>query len=231
MSIETVAPGVHVVPLGFVNALILEDDGGPVIVDTGMPGSATKILDGVKALGHAPGAVQKIIITHLHIDHAGSLAELKRATGAPAIMHPVDAALVRRGQAIRPVTPTPGLFSRVMALTTRFFRAELEAATVEEEIVEGDRLPLAGGIQVLHTPGHAAGHVSLYLDRDGGILLVGDAAVHMMGLRYPPIVEDMAAATASLKRLAMLPFNTAVFMHGQALNGAAGRRFADRWGA
>ena len=84
MSMKTVAPGVHVISLGYVNAILLDDDAGPVIVDTGVPGSADRILDGLQQIGHAPGDVQKIIVTHMHIDHTGSLADLKSATGAPA---------------------------------------------------------------------------------------------------------------------------------------------------
>jgi glyoxylase-like metal-dependent hydrolase (beta-lactamase superfamily II) len=105
MSFEKIAPGVHAISLGYVNAILLEDGNGPVIVDTGFPDSAEKILDGLQGLGHAPQDVQQIIVTHKHIDHTGSLADLKQATGAPAAMHPVDAASVRVGESLRPVKP------------------------------------------------------------------------------------------------------------------------------
>ena len=51
-----------------------------------------------------------------------------------------------------------------------------------------------------------------------------------MGLRYPPVFEDMAVGIASLKRLAGLQFDTALFMHGKPLNGVASKRFLDKWG-
>lgn len=230
MSVKKVAPGIHIIPLGIVNVVVLEDTAGPILVDTGMPDSPDRIVEGLAALGHAPGDVRKIIVTHKHIDHAGGLAAVKAATKAPALMHGTDAALVRRGVAMLPVRPSPGLFSRLMAASMRFFTADLEPADIEEEVADGDRLSLAGGIEVIHTPGHSAGHISLYLPRDGGVLIVGDAAVNLMGLRYPPIFEDLDAGVASAQRLASLQFETAVFMHGQPLIGGAGQTFARKWG-
>lgn len=230
MSLKRVVPGVHSIPLGFVNVVVLEDAAGPILVDSGMPDSTDRILAALDTLGHAPGDVQKIIVTHKHIDHTGGLAALKAATNAPALMHGSDAASVRRGEAMLPVRPSPGLFSTLMAASMRFFSSDLAPVEIEEEVQDGDRLPLAGGIEVIHTPGHSAGHISLYLPRDGGVLIVGDAAVNLMGLRYPPIFEDVDAGMESLRRLSSLPFDTAVFMHGKPLNGAASQKFADKWG-
>lgn len=230
MSVETIAPGVHVISLGYVNAILLDDDNGPVLVDTGVPDSAGKILAGLKELGHAPEDVQKIIVTHKHIDHTGSLADLKNATGAPAVMHPVDAASVRVGESFLPVKTSPGIFSKLMTIAMRMTPNDLEPVAIEEEVNDGDKLAIARGIEVLHTPGHSAGHISLYLNRDGGILIIGDAAINVLDLRYPPIFEDMAAGMASLQRVATLQFETAVFMHGKSMNGNASRRLLDKWG-
>jgi len=230
MPVETIAPGVHIIALGFVNAIVLADDAGPVIVDTGMPDSTEKILSGLQELGYSAEDVQKIIVTHKHIDHTGSLAALKNATGAPAVMHAVDAALVRMGESIRPVKTAPSIFSKFMAVMMRMTPTDLDPVAIEEEVIEGDTLQLAGGIEVLHTPGHSAGHISLYLPRDGGILIAGDAAIHVMGLRHPPVFEDMNVGMASLQRLSSLPFDTAVFMHGKPLHGGAAQRFSDKWG-
>lgn len=229
MSVETIAPGIHLYPLGFVNVIFLDDDSGPIIVDTGMPNSAENILLGLKERGHAPEDVQKIIVTHKHIDHTGSLEALKRETKAPAVMHPLDAASVRKGEIMLPVKTSPGLFSNLMSVMMQMTSSNLEPVAIEEEVREGDHLALAGGIEVLHTPGHSAGHISLYLPRDDGILIVGDAAINVLGLRFPPFFEDMDAGVASLKRLSSLHFNTAVFMHGKPINNLASERFSRKW--
>lgn len=230
MPVATVAPGIHVILLSTANALVLEDSSGPVLVDTGMPKDAARIVSSLKELSYAPQDVQKIIVTHHHVDHTGSLAELKRLTGATAIMHPIDAEAVRRGMSIRSVEPSPGIFSWIMASAMRFTANDIEPAEIEEEVNDGDKLAFAGGVEVMHTPGHSAGHISLYLPRDGGILIVGDVAINVMGLRLPPIVEDMSVELASLKRLSRLQFDTAVIMHGKSITGNASHRFAEKWG-
>jgi len=229
VPVETIAPGVHLCPLGFVNTVFLDDENGPIIVDCGMPDSAEKILKGLKEIGHAPEDVQKIIVTHKHIDHTGSLEALKRETRAPAVMHPIDAASVRKGETMLPVKSTPGFFSKLMYAMMRMTPNDLAPVAIEEEVRDGNHLDLAGGIDVLHTPGHSAGHISLYLRRDGGILIVGDAAINVMGLRFPPFFEDMEAGLASVKRLSSLRFDTAVFMHGKSFSNLAGERFSGKW--
>ncbi len=117
-----------------------------------------------------------------------------------------------------------------MASMMRFTPTDLDPVAIEEEVDDGDELPLSGGIKVLHTPGHSVGHISLFLPRDGGILIVGDAAINVMGLRYPPIFEAIDVGIASLQRLSSLQFDTAVFMHGKSMNGAASKVFNEKWG-
>ena len=88
---------------------------------------------------------------------------------------------------------------------------------------------------MIHTPGHTPGHVSLLLQRDGGVLFVGDAAANLLGrLGRPFVSTDPAAVAASAARLAALDFEIAVFGHGTAIRGGAAlrfRRFVDRLAA
>ena len=67
---------------------------------------------------------------------------------------------------------------------------------------DGDVLDFAGGLEVIHTPGHTAGHVSLLWKRDRGLLITGDAAANIMGLDYMLGCDDFTAGKASLARLA-----------------------------
>src|SRR5262249_52180049 len=121
MAATLVVPGLWEVSLGFVNAFLLETDSGLALIDTGVAGSAQKILDAVRATGRAPADIRHILVTHCHYDHAGSLAELKRLTGASATMHPEDAAMVRAGKTLRPLTPAPGLINGILGrLLLRF---------------------------------------------------------------------------------------------------------------
>lgn len=85
---------------------------------------------------------------------------------------------------------------------------------------------MAGGIEVIHTPGHTPGHVS-YLWVDGRALVAGDAAGNVLGLGPMMIAEDHGAAYVSFARLAVLDFTTAVFGHGKPIREGAAERFLD----
>jgi glyoxylase-like metal-dependent hydrolase (beta-lactamase superfamily II) len=232
MTAKQIVPGLYQVSLGIVNAFLLQDGEAITVIDAGVPDSATDILDAVDQLGAQATAVQRILVTHLHADHTGSLAALKRATGAPAAMHPLDAALVRRGEAARPSQPAPGLINnllyRVMSLRGSM---EIEPAEIEEEIEDGAELDVAGGLRVIGVPGHAAGQVAFFWPQHGGVLFAADAASNMFfGLGYPPIFEDLAAGKESLRKLAGMEFDVACFGHGEALVGGASARFREKWG-
>ena len=159
MDVMQVVPGLWQVKIRFVHAFVLDDGDGLSLVDTGIPGSAGVILDAVRSIGRQPGDVKRILATHCHSDHSGSLAELKRATGASAFMHPTDAAMIREGRSRRPLKPAPGL---VNALICRFLLpdapSEVEPAEVEHEVNDGDTLP--NGLRAIHVPGHCAGQLA-----------------------------------------------------------------------
>jgi len=102
-------------------------------------------LEVVRATGRAPADIRHIRVTHRHSDHAGSRAELKRRTGAPATMRPEDAAMVRAGKALRPLTPTPGLINGILGrLVLRFTPTSIEAVEVEHEVQDGETLTTDG---------------------------------------------------------------------------------------
>lgn len=232
MNLETIHPGVHRVDLGMVNAYLLEDQGRWLIVDTGTPGSEGALLSALREAGGNPNDVAAILVTHLHADHSGSLAALKELTGAPAWMHPVDADAVRQGVSMRPAQPAPGVLNWLLVKVVMAARGPMDIApaAVERELVHGEVLDFAGGVRVIHAPGHAAGQVCLWVERDGGVLLAADAASRMMGLGYPPIFEDQEEGLQTLRKLANLTFQTACFGHGNPLREGAAEVFQQKWG-
>jgi len=83
--------------LGMVNAYLVRGPSGYIVVDTGTPGSAGLILETMTVRGLSPEGLRLILITHGHVDHFGSAAELREKTGAPVAVHQDDAVALRQG--------------------------------------------------------------------------------------------------------------------------------------
>lgn len=231
MAAVPIAPEVFAIPLGPVNAFLIQTD-HLTLIDTGLPGSGGKILDAVRGLGRRPADIRHILVTHCHPDHSGSLAEMKAATGARACMHASDAALVRSGIGGRPMTPAPGLITGLLfkAMLSRV-SPSVPAAEIEHEAADGETLSAAGGIQAFHTPGHTAGHLIFLLPRHGGVLFTGDAAANMLGLGLSLGYENLDEGRRSLAAIAALEFAVAGFGHGRAITRGAADRFRRKWSA
>src|SRR5205809_2825696 len=95
-----VVEGLWQINLGAVNAFLI-DAGDLTLIDTGLPKSDDKIVAAIESTGRNVTDVKHIIVTHCHPDHAGSVAALKRRSGARVYMHAVDAAMVRKGETTR----------------------------------------------------------------------------------------------------------------------------------
>lgn len=228
MSARQVLPGLWQVKIKFVNAYLLDTADGLILVDTGIPGSARVIQQALASIGKQPADVRHILVTHCHADHAGSLAEMKRLTGAPATMHPLDAALVREGKCRRPLVAAPGLFNALLRkLMVLIAPTKIEPAGIDHEVQDGQTLP--GGIRAVHVPGHCAGQLAFLWPEHGGVLLAADAAGNIFGLKLGPVYEDVNLGRQSLAKLAGLDFEVACFGHGKVILSGASKEFARNW--
>ena len=230
MTVKQIAPNVYVIPLGFVNAFLIDGD-DLTLIDTGIPGSGEKILQAVHELDKQPADIRHILVTHCHSDHTGSLATLKEATSAPAYMHPTDAALVRVGESMRPYKPSPNILHKLMVrLLMQSRPSGIEPVAIEHEVEDGAELDIAGGIKAIHAPGHCAGQLAFLWPHHGGVLFAADTASNMLRLGWAIIYEDLEEGKRSLAKLATLDFEVACFGHGQAIVGGAAERFRQKWG-
>jgi glyoxylase-like metal-dependent hydrolase (beta-lactamase superfamily II) len=164
VSPTKIIDGLHMITVGPVNTYLLESSDGCTLIDCGLPGSADKILQGVRELGKQPADVRHIVLTHAHPDHIGGFAALKRATGADAYMHPADIPITTSGTGFRPMKPAPGLLKGIMFRL--FVRpTPVEGASVEHQVEDG---AFAGGLRAIHVPGHCAGQLALLWPAQGG---------------------------------------------------------------
>lgn len=81
-----------------ISALLVTSDAGHILVDAATPQAGPQILANIRALGFKPEDVRAIVFSHEHHDHAGSLAELQRATGAPVYARAPAVGVLERGK-------------------------------------------------------------------------------------------------------------------------------------
>jgi glyoxylase-like metal-dependent hydrolase (beta-lactamase superfamily II) len=229
MAIKLVIKGVHVVPMGTANAFLLEADDGLTLIDTGFPGKEAVVFSAIRGLGRSPDQLKHLIFTHGHPDHMGSAAAIVRETGARTYMHPLDIPIAETGGPFRPLQAAPGILRPVLCKLFFNQEARVEPVVVNQPLADREILPIAGGIEVIHTPGHCAGQVAL-LWHSGRMLFAGDACMNMMGLGDPLGFESLPEGRASQRKLVSLSFDAAGFGHGDPIVRDAATRFRNKWG-
>ena len=230
MSVRQIQPGLHQIRLSGVNAFLLESGSdGLVLIDTGVPGSGGQIVAAVRSLGREISDLRHILVTHCHPDHAGGLAELQKVTGARVYMHKRDAMLVATGRAMRRLIPTPGILNGILYRVMIAPKPHtVPPAKADALVGNGDVLPVAGGISVIHTPGHTEGHL-VFLAKKHRAVFLGDAAANILGLRLMMAYEHIQQGVMSLQHLCKFEFEIACFGHGPTIAQGAGRQFRERW--
>ena len=200
-------------------ALILDEQHGPTLVDTGVPGQLNALEAALGEIGLKVEDVRRVILTHQDLDHIGSLAEVVRVSGAEVLAHAEDVPYI---EGRLPLLKLPPPEQREAMLATlppqvrEVFSQPLTPVKVDQTLEDGERLELGGGVRVIFTPGHTPGHISLYLERSRA-LISGDALGSSDGQLVGPreqVTPDMAEARASVVKLAKLEVGTVLTYHG-----------------
>ena len=221
---ELVAPGVYRVDaMGFknaINVLLLENDDGWTLVDTGLASSVGRIGEAITVLGSGPSELRRIFLTHHHVDHVGGLPGLKEWAPGVEVGTVVGEAEIVSGR--RPPEPSSNPLFRFMTSNV-----SLPSVPVGKILREGD---LVSGLRVISTPGHTLGHVSLLRD-DDGLLLTGDAfgalvrRIRVGGAKA--LCADPQLAKRSAEKLLAEDFATMVMSHGPVLRSGARARLRE----
>ena len=168
--LQFIAPHVRRINVfNFVNAYLIETADGTVLVDSG-------VRQALPLLKHALKSLEKplvaVVLTHGHLDHAGCAGEIAREWKIPVYAHVLEAPFLTGKDWYPPADPTVG---GAMAVVSRALPAKnFDISDVLELFPENGRLEILPGWQILETPGHSPGHVSLWHE-DDRVLLAGDA--------------------------------------------------------
>ena len=211
---------VHTLFTGIANTHIVENGHNVVVIDPGMPHQARRIVNQVRALGHAPEDIRLIAVTHGHIDHAGSAVELSRMTGAPIAMHREDAPLT----ATRDLKIPPGRTVEVDAAGSvlRAFGWVVPLETFAPDVWLEDEMSLRDfGVdaRVVHTPGHTPGSISIAFE--DGTVFVGDAILNLLRVSFPLFWENATATRASARKIRSLQPRVCYTGHGREFDSNA----------
>ena len=175
--------GIKIVPCrvaintkGVVKSFLLDAADRVILVDTGASDAdADIIMDAIKDMGREHADLKLCVLTHRHGDHTGGLKKLKKTLKFQVMAHELDMPAIQKSSGYE----------------------------VEHVVKGGERLPDCGGINILHTPGHTAGHISLHLPQKK-TLIAGDAIVsageHLV-VSPTYLSSDPDAASESVKRL------------------------------
>ena len=229
-NIGTVASDVLGLRVVMVNVYgVRTDNGSWTLVDAGLRFSANRIQKWAER--HFGSKPNSIFLTHGHFDHIGGLRELADAWDVPVFAHSLEAPYLTGRSKYPP--PDPSVGGGAMArLSVLYPRGSANVADRLLLLPQDGSIPGMPGWRWIHTPGHTAGHVSLFRDKDR-VLIAGDAFVttkqesffsvltQRPEINGPPAyyTSDWEAAELSVARLAGLKPLVVACGHGLPMVG------------
>lgn len=234
-AMDRIATGVEGLRIAFVNVFgVATANGSWILIDSGLPFSAGYIRNWAeRTFREAPSA---IVLTHGHFDHVSGAADLAQAWSIPIYAHPLEFPYLT-GEKEYPAPNTSAGGGLMSLLSPMYPRGPVDLSRWLRPLatgpVAGDATPVAGW-EIIPSPGHTPGHISLFRSRDLA-LLVGDAFCttkpesffdaalsQVPELHGPPayFTADPQQAARSIRLLANLHPRIIAPGHGRPLAGA-----------
>jgi glyoxylase-like metal-dependent hydrolase (beta-lactamase superfamily II) len=199
IAIDTLTGGMTSVTAGY-----LLDAPRPALIECGPARSVQNVVAGLRALGMDPDDLAYLVLTHIHLDHAGGAGDVAAAfPNATIVVSDVGARHLHEPERLNASSERVygELFHTVYGACT-----PIDAARIRG-VVDGDTLDLGGGreLELLYTPGHAKHHVGVHDSGTDAIFSGDSVGVKLPGMTHirpatPPADFHLEAALASLQR-------------------------------
>jgi glyoxylase-like metal-dependent hydrolase (beta-lactamase superfamily II) len=194
-----------------------------ILVDCGYPGGLPLLERASEEAGIPFREITGVIVTHHDYDHCGTLADIKEKYPRVTTMASGPDALVIEGKekSVR-LRQTQSVLIYLSELERRRadeIRAEFESmkpARIDAVVEGGDVMPWCGGTEIIATPGHLPGHISMFV-RNEKTVITGDALVALLGRLHaasPRYSFDIETARLSAKKLLSLDADRFICYHG-----------------
>lgn len=228
-----VLPDLYLHTIQIVNIVFYGDPNKSefILVDAGMPKSANEIISVAEKRFGPNCRPRAIVLTHGHFDHVGAIIELIEHWKVPVYAHSLELPYLT-GLRNYP-EPDSSVNGGLIAKISPFFPNEaINLGSNVKPLPLNGTIPYMHGFRWIHTPGHTPGHISLFRD-DDGTLIVGDAFVtvkqeslykvliQQKEISGPPryFTTDWSAASDSVKKLEALKPTVAITGHGLPMIG------------
>jgi glyoxylase-like metal-dependent hydrolase (beta-lactamase superfamily II) len=197
--------------MGRVNCYLIKTDAGYILIDTGSSNQRATLEQELHHAGCRAGDLKLIVLTHGDFDHTGNAASLGQRLGAPLAMHPADFGMIERGDMFAGRGNGNPIFKAIAPLMFKFGKSNRVTPAIE--LTEGFDLAVYGfAAKVISIPGHSRGSIGLLTA--AGELFVGDLLENTKRPALNSIMDDRAAAQASLEKLKNLKIKTVYPGHG-----------------
>ncbi|MBU7012319.1 MAG: MBL fold metallo-hydrolase [Theionarchaea archaeon] len=195
-----------------VNCYLIKSDTSYVLIDSGFSNKRTDLEKELESAGCKPGTLKLVVLTHGDFDHIGNCAYLREKFGTKIAMHYDDSGMAERGDMFWNRKKVNILIRIIVNVI--FGLRKSDRFKPDVYIEDGHDLSEYGfDAEVLHIPGHSKGSIGILTA--SGNLFCGDLLMNMDKPALSSIIDDPAAANASVEKLKRLKINTVYPGHGK----------------
>ena len=208
--------------IGTIYPTLVWDDNNLVLIDAGLPGQVELFKKAIEDAGFDAGNLSAIILTHQDIDHIGCVVDLlSLAPNAKVMAYKEEVPYIDGSKTPIKLAAMEANYENLpddrKAWCDQFKIGFAHCKVkVDKELEDGEVLPICGGIQIIHTPGHTPGHICLYL-QEGKVIIAGDAANIENGMLIgsrPQVTWNDNLAEESFEKIKNHEHNSVITYHG-----------------